>query len=428
MQTPTLKRVVVTGLGVVAPNARNTVEFTESLRGMRSGLRHLPVLQELGFACQVGGIPQDVAAIAEKLFSEDLRFSMNEAITYAAMASLEAFADAGLKPLPADADEPMYDTGAIIGTGIGGLDTFSEKVYPGVASKRIKRLGSSVVEQIMGSGAAARVGGLLGLGNQVYSNSSACNTGTEAIALGVQRIQAGLATRMLCGGTEGSDPHIWAGFDSMRVLNRGHNDRPEAASRPLSASAGGFIPGSGAGILVVEELESALARGATIYAEILGTAINSGGMRAGGSMTAPSPKSVQRCIRQALMAASLNPDAIDYINGHLTATMADPLEVKNWSEALERGPGRFPLINSTKSMIGHALGGAGAIESVATLLQMKHGFVHGSRNCEDFHPDIAAFAAHVPQQTRNVPISIAAKASFGFGDVNSCIIFQTWGA
>lgn len=420
------RRVVVTGLGVVAPNANNTQEFAQALRGMRSGLRHIPILQELGFACQVGGIPQGVKALAAAAFSEDLRFSMNEAITYAALASLEAFADAGLKPLPADAEDPMEDTGAIIGTGIGGIDTFSEKVYPGVAQKKIKRLGSSVVEQIMGSGAAARVGGLLGLGNQVYSNSSACNTGTEAIALGALRIQMGLAERMLVGGSEGSDPHTWAGFDAMRVLNRGHNDRPEAASRPLSGSAGGFIPGSGAGILVIESLEAAEKRGAKIYAELLGSAINSGGMRAGGSMTAPSPKSVQRCIRQALLAAQISPDEIDYINGHLTATMADPLEVRNWSEALERAPGRFPLINATKSMIGHALGGAGAIESVATLLQMEHGFIHGSRNCEDFHPDIAAFAAHVPQETRNAPITIAAKASFGFGDVNSCIIFRKW--
>jgi 3-oxoacyl-(acyl-carrier-protein) synthase len=393
---------------------------------MRSGLRFIPRLQELGFACQVGGIPEGMKEVAEKLFSEDLRFAMNEYITYAAIASLEAFADAGLKPVPANADKAMEDTGAIIGTGIGGLDTFSDKVYPNVAAHKIKRLGSSVVEQIMASGASARVGGLLGLGGQVTSNSSACNTGTEAIVMGVRSIQWGLADRMVVGGTEGSDSHIWSGFDSMRVLNRGHNHDPEAASRPLSASAGGFIPGSGAGILVIEELETALKRGAKIYAEIIGTAANSGGMRAGGSMTAPSAPGVQACIRKALMQAEISPDSIDYINGHLTATMADPMEVRNWSEALELGPDRFPRINSTKSMIGHALGGAGAIESVATLLQMNHGFVHGSRNCEDFHPEVQAFENCVPKQSLDMPISIAAKASFGFGDVNSCIIFKKW--
>jgi 3-oxoacyl-(acyl-carrier-protein) synthase len=421
-----LRRVVVTGLGVVAPNGKNCAEFTASLRTMQSGLRFVPRLQELGFACQVGGIPQGIKEVTEQLFSEDLRFAMNEYISYAAVAAMEAFADAGLKPVPANADRAMEDTGAIIGTGIGGLDTFSDKVYPNVAAHKIKRLGSSVVEQIMASGASARVGGLLGLGGQVSSNSSACNTGTEAIVMGARSIQWGLADRMVVGGAEGSDPHIWSGFDSMRVLNRGHNHEPEAASRPLSASAGGFIPGSGAGILVIEELETALRRGAKIYAEIIGTATNSGGMRGGGSMTAPSPAGVQTCIRKALMQAEISPDSIDYINGHLTATMADPMEVRNWSEALELGPDRFPRINSTKSMIGHALGAAGAIESVATLLQMTHGFVHGSRNCEDFHPEVEAFERCVPKQSVDMPISIAAKASFGFGDVNSCIIFKKW--
>lgn len=422
----TASRVVITGLGVVSPNANNAKEFKDAIFQGRSGLRHIPAMEELGFSCQVGGIPQGALDVIKEKVSADLLFAMNEAISYAVLASLEAFEDAGLEPKAMDSSDIFEDTGAIIGTGIGGLDTFSEKVYPGVASKKIKRLGSSVVEQIMGSGAAARVSGILGLGNQVFSNSSACNTGTEAIILGAQRIRLGLAERMLVGGTEGSDPHIWAGFDSMKVLNRGHNAEPARASRPMSGSAGGFIPGSGAGILVLESLRSAQARGAKIYAEVVGTAANSGGMRAGGSMTAPSPRSVQRCIRQALMDGNVRPEEIDYINGHLTATMADPLEIRNWSEALERAPGRFPLVNSTKSMIGHALGAAGAIESVAALLQLHHGFVHGSLNCEDFHPEISAFESHVPHTSRSVPLSVVAKASFGFGDVNSCIIFKKW--
>ncbi|MCX6129715.1 MAG: beta-ketoacyl-[acyl-carrier-protein] synthase family protein [Proteobacteria bacterium] len=408
------RRVVVTGLGVVTPNARNCEEFTQALFEMRSGLRFIDKLQELGFSCQVGGIPQGMNEVAERLFSEDLRFAMNEYISYAAIAALEAFQDAGLQPVPHDADRPMDDTGAFIGTGIGGLDTFSQRVYPNVAAHKVKRLGSTVVEQIMASGASARVAGILGLGGQVSSNSSACNTGTEAIVMGTRQILWGLADRMVVGGAEGSDPHIWSGFDAMRVLNRQHNDQPEAASRPLSETAGGFIPGSGAGILVLEELECALRRKARIYAEIIGCSANSGGMRAGGSMTAPSARGVQSCIRQALMQAAITPDSIDYINGHLTATMADPMEIRNWSEALELGPDRFPMI------------GAGAIESVATLLQMDRGFIHGSRNCEDFHSAIKEFTNCVPKQSCIKPMTIAAKASFGFGDVNSCIIFKKW--
>ena len=172
----------------------------------------------------------------------------------------------------------------------------------------------------MGSGVSARVSGLLALGNQVTSNSSACSTGAEAVVEGYQRIQAGLAERMLCGGTEGSSHYTWGGFDSMRVLCRKFNDEPEKASRPLSASAAGFVPGSGAGILHLESLESAESRGARIYAEVLGGALNCGGHRSGGSMTAPNPVGVQRCIREAVGAAGIQPHEIDAINGHLTAS------------------------------------------------------------------------------------------------------------
>lgn len=420
-----LRRVVITGLGVVAPNANNTVEFAKALREGHSGLRFVPELEELGFACQVAGIPKGLEQALD-MIPGNLRLATNECMSYAAISAMEAFKDAGLSP--ADGDQPHEDTGAIIGTGIGGIDTLANRVCPSVHDHRIKRLGSTVVEQIMGSGAAARIAGILGLGNQVFSNSSACNTGTEALILGVQRIQLGLAKRMLVGGTEGSDPHIWAGFDSMKVLSRKSNHDPEAASRPMSESAGGFIPAAGAGILVLEDLATAEQRGARIYAEIMGSAINCGGMKAGGTMTMPSPQGVQKCIRQAVLDARIDPKAIDYINGHLTATIADPMELNNWASAVQREPGDFPWINSTKSLIGHSLGAAGAIEAVATVLQLHYGFIHMSRNCEDFHPEIKAFARHVPASTRDVPLTIAAKASFGFGDVNSCVIFRKWSA
>ena len=257
------------------------------------------------------------------------------------------------------------------------------------------------------------------------TNSSACNTGTEAIIQAMQRIRNGHAVRMLAGGSEGHSHYIWAGFDAMRVLNRTKNDDPEAASRPLSASAAGFIPGSGAGVLMLEELESAQARGARIYAEILGGALNCGGHRQGGSMTAPNPDSVQRCIRGALSDAGIAGSDVNAINGHLTATFADPHEVNNWSKALEVAPGNMPHVHSTKSLIGHALGAAGGLECVASILELHHGFVHGSVNCEDLHEDLTDFAACVVHETIDVPdLSIIAKASFGFGDVNGCIIFK----
>jgi 3-oxoacyl-(acyl-carrier-protein) synthase len=195
----------------------------------------------------------------------------------------------------------------------------------------------------------------------------------------------------------------------------------------MSASACGFVPGSGGAMLVLEELETARARGARIYAEILGGYVNCGGQRMGGSMTAPNPEGVKRCIRGAVADAGIDPAQIDAINGHLTATFADPYEVKNWAETLGRTPGNFPYINSTKSLIGHCLGAAGSIECVATIIQLYKGFLHPSINCEDVHPDIAEFAPKIPQQCIELPqLRLFAKAGFGFGDVNSCLIFKKW--
>jgi 3-oxoacyl-(acyl-carrier-protein) synthase len=232
---------------------------------------------------------------------------------------------------------------------------------------------------------------------------------------------------MLAGGSEGASPYIWAGFDAMRVICRKFNDRPEAASRPMSASACGFVPGSGGALLMLEDLETAQARGARIYAEVLGGAVNCGGHRMGGSITAPNPQGVGRCIQAAISDAGIESGAVDAINGHLTATFADPGEVKGWSQALGLGPDKFPWINSTKSLIGHCLGAAGAIECVAVVLQLHRGFLHPSVNCEDIHPEIEAFADRIPRTCIDHDhLEIIAKAGFGFGDVNSCLIFKKW--
>jgi 3-oxoacyl-(acyl-carrier-protein) synthase len=307
------------------------------------------------------------------------------------------------------------------------MDTVGERVVPLVNDNKVKRLGSTSVEQVMASGLSARVSGILALGNQVTTNSSACATGAEAIAMGAQRIRAGLAERMLCGGAEVPTPYNWAGFDAMRVLNRKHNHAPEAASRPMSASAGGFIPGAGAGALVVESLDAARARGARIHAELLGEATNCGGHRGGGSMTAPNPEGVRRCIQLAVADAGIAPSEVDLISGHLTATGADPREIASWSAALGRGPERFPWVTSTKSLVGHTLGAAGAIESVAAVLMLRGGYVHGSKNCEDVHPEIAAFAASIPHETRALPgLRTIMKAGFGFGDVNAALVLRKW--
>ncbi len=418
------ERVVVTGLGVIAPNAHGTQAFAAALREGKSGIRFHQHLADTGFACQVGGIPEDAERIAAEYLSEEERLAMNANMIYAAIAAIDAWNDAGLARISPDAGEPDWHTGAIIGTGIGGMDTIAEKLVPRTDAKKVSRLGSTMVEQIMSSGNTARVAGLLGLGNQVSTNSSACNTGTEAVVDAFLRIREGRARRMLAGGSEGHSKYIWAGFDAMKVLARTSNDAPERASRPMSASASGFVPGSGAGVLMLESLTSARERGARIYAEVLGGHVNCGGHRGGGSMTAPNATSVRRCIRGAVEMAGVRPSEIDAINGHLTATFADPREVESWSAALELRPSEMPLLHSTKSLIGHALGAAGGIECVASVLELHHGFVHGSLNCEDVHPELAAYADRIVHKTVNRPLRVIAKASFGFGDVNGCVLFR----
>jgi len=418
------RRVVVTGLGVITSNGHGTEEFTNSLRNAKSGIRFLSNLQELNFGCQVGGVPLAAEEIFAKYFSPEALLAMNEAMRYAGIACIDAWKDAGLKVPELDDDNVNWDTGAIIGAGLGGMDTIGNLVVPKVNDKKVRRMGSTAVEQTMGSSVSAKIGGLLAIGNQLTSNSSACNTGTEAIIEAYYKIKHGYAEKMLAGGVEGSSPYIWGGFDAMKVLNSTSNDAPERASRPMSASTAGFIPGSGAGVLYLETLESAEKRGARIYAEIIGGALNCGGQRMGGSMTAPNSTSVQRCIKTAIQYAGINPGDIDYINGHLTGTMADPREINNWAKALDVTPDKFPHINSTKSLIGHCLGAAGSIESVGAILQLYNGFIHKSLNCEDLHEEIKPYAASVVQETIKADINIMAKASFGFGDVNGCLIFK----
>jgi len=423
------KRVVVTGLGVIAPNGHGIEAFETALKNGESGIRFIPELEELKFGCQVAGVPQGVDDICSRYFTGEQLLAMNSSIKYASISAIDAWKDAGFEVPEDDSEQVDWDTGAIIGTGIGGMDTIGEKIVPLTNAGKTRRLGSTAVEQVMASGVSAKVSGLLGLGNQVTSNSCACSTGTEAILDAMYRIRHGLAERMLAGGAEGASPYIWSGFDAMRVLNRTRNDEPVKASRPMSASAAGFIPGAGAGILMIESLDSALERGARIYAEIMGGAINCGGHRMGGSMTAPNPVGVQRCVQNALTDAGIEGSQVDAINGHLTATFADPYEINNWAKALGRTEQDFPLINATKSLIGHSLGAAGGLESIACVLQVYKGFVHGSVNCEDLHAELLPYSNSIVQKTRETPeLKIQAKASFGFGDVNACVLYKKWQA
>lgn len=418
------KRVVITGLGVAAPNGVGIPAFTNALKNGISGIRHDAQLEELQFSCQIAGKPEISEELKSKYFTElELRGFNSTGILYGVIAGIEAWKNAGLRI--ENNTQPDWDSGTIFGSGTSGIDKFRESIYK-IDELQVRRLGSTVVAQTMNSGVSAYLGGKLGFGNQVTTNSSACTTGTEAIIMAYERIKSGQAKRILAGSTGDSGPYIWGGFDALRVCSSKYNDNPEQGSRPMSATAAGFVPGSGAGALVIEDLESALERGATIYAEILGGNVNSGGQRGNGSMTAPNSEAVQRCISGAIDNSGISANDIDAINGHLTATTKDSLEIENWTKALNRNGNDFPYINSLKSMTGHCLSAAGSIESVASVLQLHEGFIFGNTNCEDLHPEITALidASKIPLKTIHKNLNIIAKASFGFGDVNACILFK----
>jgi len=420
------KRVVITGLGVVAPNGVGLDAFTTAIKKGISGIRHDAELERLQFSCQIAGKPQISTELSLQYLTElELRNFNSSGILYGVIAGIDAWKDAGLS-IDINA-EPDWDSGTIFGTGTSGIEKFRESIYK-IDEFQTRRLGSTAVAQTMNSGVSAYLGGKLGLGNQVTTNSSACTTGTESILMAFERIKSGQAKRILAGSTSDSGPYIWGGFDAMKVCTFKHNESPEQGSRPMSATASGFVPGSGAGALVLEDLEIALARGAKIYAEVLGGNINSGGQRGGGTMTAPNAVAVKKCIQSALENAGIHPDEIDAINGHLTATSKDSLEIQNWSEALNRSGGDFPYINSLKSTVGHCLSGAGSIESVASVLQLQQGFIFPNMNCSDLHPEITELidSSRIPQQLIEKELTIIAKASFGFGDVNACVILKKY--
>lgn len=417
-------RVVITGLGVVAPNGVNVAEFEAALRSGKSGIKRWENLGDINFKCQIGGKPEITQEYKEQKLPDFIAKKVqNNAVIYACLSGLEAWTDAGLEVAPGTYDRK---TGMIIGSGALGLDSFIEhKIYP-IDNGNHRRLGSRSVPESMSSGAGAYLNSILGLKGRIFSNSSACITGSEAVLQAFEMVQSGRMERMLCGSTEGDGRYIWGGFDAMRVLCSDSNEQPEKGSRPMSATSSGFVPSGGSGALVIESLEAAQARGAKIYAEILGGDVNSGGQQGGGSMTAQNPEAVVDCIQTALANSGVKASEIDLISGHLTSTKGDPYEIQNWMDGLGLSREDFPKINTPKSMIGHCVAGAGSIELVACALQLSKGFVHKNINLDEVHPEIEKLidTTSLPTETIEQEINTVIKSNFGFGDLNCCIVLN----
>lgn len=419
-------RVVITGLGVVSPNALNVGEFTNALKTGLSGIKRWENLDAINFKCQIGGKPPVTQEYKDEYLPNFVAQKVkNNAVIYACLSGLEAWNDAGLAVDPGNYDRK---TGMIVGSGALGLDSFIDSKIYTIDEGNHRKLGSRSVPESMSSGSGAYLNSILGLKGRIFSNSSACITGSEAILQGFEMIQSGRMERMLCASSEGDGRYIWGGFDAMRVLCSDSNDHPERGSRPMSSDSAGFVPSGGSGALVLESLEAAKARGARIYAEILGGDVNSGGQTNGGSMTAQNPQAVVDCINTTLEQSGISPAEIDLISGHLTSTKGDPYEVINWSDALGLSKDQFPYINTPKSMIGHCVAGAGSIELVACALQLSEGFIHPNINLETIHPEIEKVVSKekIPTSLINKEINTVIKANFGFGDLNCCIALRKW--
>src|SRR5580698_2449766 len=251
------RRVVITGLGVVSPNGVGVPAFLSAIRHGTSGIRYNPVYKDLHFNCQVAGTPEFEWDRLKSYVSEITYHGLQgHALGYGIMAALDAWTDAGNE---IGGREAIWDTGCVFGSSVSECEVV-KKIYNRVDAGEAKKLGSRVIEQMMNSSITAYISGRLGLGNRIISTSAACATGTQAILLGYEYIRQGSAKRMVVGSSEHVDPYIFGAFDSMRILSRKFNSTPEKASRPMSESAGGFVPGSGAGALVLEDLDLALGR------------------------------------------------------------------------------------------------------------------------------------------------------------------------
>jgi 3-oxoacyl-[acyl-carrier-protein] synthase-1 len=401
-----MRRVVVTGLGVVSSIGTGREAVLESLRAARSGIRFSEEQKAMGFRSHVFA-PIDLQL--DQLIDRKMKRFMSDAAAYCYLAAREAIAEATLD----DAMLSDFRTGLIVGSG--GASTENVLLCGDAArQKGPRKVGPYMVPRCMNSAIAANLATALKIKGTSYTISSACATSAHAIGHGAELIQLGKQDVVLAGGAE--EVH-WAStvmFDGMGALSSSFNDRPEEASRPYDANRDGFVISGGAGILVLEELQHALARGARIIAELVGYGATSDG----DDMVQPSGEGAVRCMRLALEGVS---QPIDYLNTHGTST---PLgDLKELEAIREVFGSASPPISSTKSLTGHALGAAGANEAIYSLLMMEHGFICPSANIEQLDP-AAAEMDIVRERRDDVVLDAVMSNSFGFGGANATLVFE----
>lgn len=410
-----LKRVVVTGLGALTPIGNTLADYWEGLLGGRNGIGPITLFDPSRHACRIAGEVKNFDPHQYLERKEAKR--MDRFAQFAVVASKQALADARLAIDDLNAEQ----VGVLIGTGVGGLKVMEEQqeVYLNRGPDRCSPFMIPMMIANMAAGLTAIHTGAKGPNSCTVT---ACASGSHAIGDAFRLIQRDYAKAMICGGTEAAvTPLSVAGFASLRALST-RNDDPAHASRPFDRDRDGFVMGEGCGILILEELEHALARGARIYAEIVGYGMTCDAYH----MTAPVPEGygATRAMELALKDGGLTPEGVSYINAHGTSTSAnDVTETKAIKKALGEAAYRA-AISSTKSMTGHLLGGSGGIEAVATVMAVANDKVPPTINLEN--PDPECDLDYVPHQSRDLPVEVALSNSFGFGGHNVTLAFQKY--
>ena len=405
------RRVVVTGMGVITPLGHSVDDYWEALVRGKSGIAPITLCDPTPFPCRIAGEVKDFDPGRYMDSREARRLARFSQLAVAAAAL--AIEDAGLDHSSQD-DERM---GVVMGNGNGGFPTTEENARL-LVEKGGMRVSPYFIPMILPNMAAANVSRIFGLKGYTSTIVTSCAAGTQAIGEAAEVIRRGAADVLLAGGCEAGISQLGlAGFNVMKALSR-QNDEPEKASRPFDAKRDGFVPAEGSGILIVESMEHALSRGANVLAEVLGQGVSSDAYHA--VRPDEDGSGAARAIRWALADARLGPDEIDYINAHGTSTpkndYAETLAIKGvFGERAYRVP-----ISATKSMIGHSLGGAGALEAVASIKAILEGEIHPTINYE--YPDPECDLDYVPNESRQQRVETVLSNSFGFGGQNACLV------
>ena len=404
------RRVVITGLGIVSCLGNDAASVTRALYEGRSGIATRQEQIDMGMRSHVAGAPQiDIPALVDR---KQLRF-MGDAAAYAYIAMQQAIADSGLK----DADISNVRTGIIAGSG-GASAAMQVEAADVLRERGIRRVGPYRVTQTMGSTVSACLATPFRIKGVNYSISSACSTSAHCIGNAMEQIQLGKQDVVFAGGGEELHWALSCLFDAMGALSTKYNDTPESASRAYDANRDGFVIAGGGGMLVVEELEHALKRGARIYAELVGYGATSDGY----DMVAPSGEGAVRCMQQALATVT---GPVDYINAHGTSTPAGDIQELKAVRAAYQDRDHIPVVGSTKSLSGHSLGAAGVQEAIYSLLMQQQGFIAASANIETLDPEAEGLPIALTRHD-NVDLQRVMSNSFGFGGTNASLVFQKY--